>query len=288
MGLELDRRERHPLADLGAAAELGIHDDLAPPREALGPAVEGAVLHDGEIVRRLIVAAPIALVHRRPELAGARMEGEPHRVPEARRQEVLARAARLVTHDRRAPPVALTAEVARRSDRDVEPAVGTEGERARPVSAARWEVLDDDGGVVPAPCRRVVAEAPHAPGFGDVEPAVAEGETVGQVEVGGDGEDGVGAPVGVRVRERDDAPLARRRDEERPRGVERHEARRAEAAGELLDPEAGWQRDPRRLTGRRRDPEEQGEEQRAGQRPCHRAGRFSRNARTPSWKSWLR
>src|SRR2546430_9775068 len=25
----------------------------------------------------------------------------------------------------------------------------------------------DDGGVVPAPCRRVVAEAPHAPGFGD-------------------------------------------------------------------------------------------------------------------------
>jgi hypothetical protein len=112
VGLELDRRERHPPALLAARSEVRIHDDLAARREALGPAVEGAVRHRGEIVRRQIVAAPVALVHGRPELAGARVKGEAHRVAQAGGDEVLARAVCLEPHDGRAPPVALAAYVA--------------------------------------------------------------------------------------------------------------------------------------------------------------------------------
>src|ERR1700721_2465817 len=39
-----------------------------------GPAVESTVLHMGDVIRNQIVASPIALVHRTPELAGLWIE----------------------------------------------------------------------------------------------------------------------------------------------------------------------------------------------------------------------
>src|SRR2546429_4570855 len=56
----------------------------------------------------------VALVDRRPELAGLGVEGEANRVPEARREARFARAVGVVARDRRAAGVALRRSEERR------------------------------------------------------------------------------------------------------------------------------------------------------------------------------
>ena len=48
---------------------------------AVGPAIEAAILHGGEVVGHQVIAQPISLIHRCPQLVGDRVEGEPDRVP---------------------------------------------------------------------------------------------------------------------------------------------------------------------------------------------------------------
>src|SRR5213078_878098 len=105
--LDLDRRERHLPAPLVAPVRAAVGDGPAADREAVGPAVEAALLDLRDVVRRQVVAAPVALVDRRPELTRPRVKREADRISEARRETLLARAVGVVARDRRAARVAL-------------------------------------------------------------------------------------------------------------------------------------------------------------------------------------
>src|SRR5213593_3893643 len=117
-----DTRRRGSRGSPAGTARAGVGDDPATDRETLGPAVEGAFLDLCDVVGRQVVAAPVALVDRRPELAGAGVNREADRVPEARREAQLARAIGVVARDRGAARIALRADVERRAHGDVETA----------------------------------------------------------------------------------------------------------------------------------------------------------------------
>ena len=169
------------------------------------------------------------------------------------RERHAASAVELVAVDRGAAPVALLAVVARGPHRDVEAAIGSEGDGPRPVAAPGREVRDDDRRAAADPAGgRIVVEAQHPPGLGDVELAVEEREAVGEVEALHDRQDRVGPAVPIVVGEREDAARARHRDQERATRVQRHEAREPEVAREELDREAGREPDGREVRGRRR------------------------------------
>ena len=73
---KLDGGKRE-VATVARAAKLGIGRERAALRVAVGPAVVGALAHQGEKVRRSAAPAPIPLVHRGPQRAGLRVEREP-------------------------------------------------------------------------------------------------------------------------------------------------------------------------------------------------------------------
>ena len=100
LGRELREARLRVLADIG-----------------VGPAVEPALLHPDQIVGRQIVAEPVALLYKRPQLAGRRMKGERGRVPRAGGVGRLVRAVGIEALDRRLG-LWLDAEIAGRPDAD--------------------------------------------------------------------------------------------------------------------------------------------------------------------------
>ena len=116
-----------------------------------GPAVEAAFLDVGDVVGHQVVAQPVALVDRGPELAGLGMDRQADGVADARGEDPLVLAVGVEGQDVGTPLFALVvADVRPRADRNEQRlAVRRELEVARPVAAAAdllataGDVLDD-------------------------------------------------------------------------------------------------------------------------------------------------
>src|SRR6266566_9594042 len=104
---------------------------------ALRPAVVAAFLDDVDVLGRQIVPEIVAIVIPAPELAGRRVKGDPDGVPQSLREKVPTRSVGIETSDRGPERIALIANIARRTDRDVELAVGSEHDRPRRMAPAR-------------------------------------------------------------------------------------------------------------------------------------------------------
>ena len=103
-----------------------------------GPAVEAALLDARDVVGHEVVAQPVALVHRGPELAGLGCVARPTglRMPEAKTRSFLPSGSNARMRARRASRFVVV-DVRARADRDVQGlAVGRELQVARPVPAA--------------------------------------------------------------------------------------------------------------------------------------------------------
>src|SRR4030095_3850030 len=90
------------------------------------PEVEAGRRRTVELIRRYVLAQPVAPVVREPELPGHRVPGEADRVANARGKDFTARAIGIHPGDRRV--ALLIADVAGRTERHVELAVGSEGD----------------------------------------------------------------------------------------------------------------------------------------------------------------
>ncbi len=182
-----------------------------------GPAIEGAWLDMGGVVRRQVVAQHVALVHRAPDLAGGRLAGQARAVAEAGGIDVQAPAHGV--GDQHIGPVPVLApggpeavglvvgdglghrlvgqaliEVALGAHRDEQAlAVGREGKVARPVSAGGGAQLGDDH-LGRAPGLQVavaIGKADHPIGLGHIDPLRVgprrvEGDAERLVQVGGE------------------------------------------------------------------------------------------------------
>ena len=147
------------------------------------PAVEAA-LHDAvQLAGREVVAEQIAAVVGRVELAAVGLPVEADGVAQPRREDLALAAVGPEAQHRRAARVLLDADVAARADRDVQPAVGAEAHRARPVVAAAGQPGDDALERARDACarRRRSARARRV-GLADVEPAVVEVDAVRAVQ----------------------------------------------------------------------------------------------------------
>ena len=199
----------------------------------IGPAVERALLHAGEIVRHQIVAEPVALLHHGVEIAGVGIEGERRRIAHAGRVGGLVAAVGIEALDR-GLHLGLDADVAGGADADEQPA-GLRIDRELAVGVALTmpntpflvsifsPTSDGDGlrcsggtsaAFVSAGARAgahradPVRHLPDAVLVGDQHLAVAPGEAVGPVQALDVALDPVGLAVAVLVaQQRDVADL---------------------------------------------------------------------------------
>src|ERR1700744_240975 len=90
---------------------------------AIGPAIEGAVLDRGHVVRHEVAADLVALIDRGPERAARRLPAESVRVAQARGEDPVRAGRDLDLPDRGAAfrgLHAVLADIAVRTDRDIE------------------------------------------------------------------------------------------------------------------------------------------------------------------------
>src|SRR5205823_3739725 len=116
VGLHLDGRPGDAVAGAGLA-ELRIE---VAPVHAARPAEIVAVVDEVDRLAWLVIAKHVAAVVGRPEVAGAGLEDEADGVAQATRIDARVAAVRAQLEDRGAAVVLLDADVAARSNRDVE------------------------------------------------------------------------------------------------------------------------------------------------------------------------
>lgn len=173
------------------------------------PAVEAAFLDLVQLAGRKVVSEQVAVIVRRPETAvGA--PREPDRVAQPGRVDLLVRAIEIVARDRGPARIVLNAHVAARTDRDVEPLVRTDRDRARPVTTSGRESLDHGLDRTGHRARvRVEPHPAHRAGLRHVQPPLVHGQAVRKVQLLEQDPRSVGAavPVGVALQQ-DDPALA--------------------------------------------------------------------------------
>src|SRR3984885_14532864 len=104
---------------------------------AVGPAVEAAVLHRREIVRRKVIAEPVALVDAGPKLAGGGFEGQAYGIAQTGGVKAGILAVGIANGDGSAAGIALDIDVGFGADADEEMlTVGAEHQGAGGVAAA--------------------------------------------------------------------------------------------------------------------------------------------------------
>jgi hypothetical protein len=163
-----------------------------------------------QLVGRLIVAEPIAAIVREPQLAGLGMEVEPDGIAHTAGDDLRPPTGEVDPGDRRVQRPRRLADIARRADRHVEPAVRAEGdELPAVVLVGREGVAQDLGLRRPREVAGDVAESQDAAHLGDVQGAVAEGEPARQVEPARQHVDLIRAVIAVPVDHRVHLPSAR-------------------------------------------------------------------------------
>ena len=186
---------------------------------AVGPAVEAAGLHRGQIVGHQIATELVALVDDRPERSGARLEVDADRIAQARGEQTRRAVGRVDLQDRRAARLgvdAVLAVIAVRADRDEKrPAVRAGDESLGPV------VVDLAGGQCGHLGARVgnlrlagaVGKAKQGIGVGDVEVVADQRHAEGRRQPGQEDGSGLGdaVAIGVAQQQRCDRGLAPRR-----------------------------------------------------------------------------
>src|SRR5438445_9669759 len=195
-----------------------------------------------QLVGGQIVAQHVAAVVGEPQFLGARIPVESHRVSNAARERFVARAASLEPRDGRVARGIRIADVARRADGDVEPAVRAEPNELPAVVRFAGIAVGDDCGFGPrAELRFDIVEAQDAVHFGDIERAVAQGHAVRHTQARGERDDLRGFRVAVAHRV--DSAAGLRADEEHVVLAQRQRARVGNAVGEDADLEAGGKLD---------------------------------------------
>src|SRR6267143_4403831 len=116
--LDRDRRGLDVRAVSRSVLGIGFAGEIA-----LGPAVIAAVLDDVDVLRRKVIAQVVAVVIPAPKLARFRIERDADRVAQPLGKHVAARSMKVQLRHGGAQRVALVAEIARGTDREVELAV---------------------------------------------------------------------------------------------------------------------------------------------------------------------
>src|SRR5262249_48054980 len=128
---------REGRGDEGRVLRHAVVHSLTPI--TIGPAVEAALAHRGEVVGRRLVAEALALVDDGPEHAGARLPRQAHGVAQAGGEDAAAAGSEVELVDAGAARLrvhALVGDVGERADAGIEPAsVGARQKTARPVAA---------------------------------------------------------------------------------------------------------------------------------------------------------
>lgn len=229
--------------DLGfvAFAEIGVWTVVAI---GIGPAVKSAAFDLIQLAGWVVIAQKVSAVIGRKKLIRAGLPIEAHGVSESRGVDFAAAAVGLETHDRGSPGVFLFTGIAARTDVQVEPAVGSESKRPRPMISARRNPLNDsDGG---AGNRDLVGarfgerDPRDRPGFPDVERAVSKVEAVGLIETLDKNGLPVRSPIAVCVPEDlEQLTLARLTHDQASLRAESHHPSIRDVLGKELDVIAG-------------------------------------------------
>ena len=197
-----------------------------------------------QLVARHVVAHVVSAVVGEPQLAGLRMPVESDRVAHAAGEHFEPRAIGLHAEDRRVARIVLllVADIARSADRNVEQAVGSEGDELLPVMPVlRQLVVHHDRLARRLELRLDVVELHDAVDLADVERAVAECDAARLVQALRNRHDLIGPVVAVPIDNGVDrvagGPVAAA-DEDRAFAAEGHLAGVGDAGGKQLDLES--------------------------------------------------
>ena len=178
---------------------------------AVGPTIEGAVLHAGQVIRHQIGSQLVALIHHRPQRLRAGLEGEAVGIAQARGIEAMGAGGAVDFPDRGAPAFhrhAVFGDVAVGADAGIElAAVGTGGEALGPVMVDRpaRQFGKQRAGPVDAGLARLVGKAQHAVGVGDIEIAAHQHHAERRMQMVDEDVPFVGDAVAVGVTQQQDA-----------------------------------------------------------------------------------
>jgi hypothetical protein len=219
------RAGRNGCRDLGLVprAEVGVRHAIAVGER---PAVEPARHDPVQLVGREVVTEQVTAIVGRVQLVGARAPVEADRVAQAGRVQLLAAAVEAVADHGRAPGIFLDARVAARSHGYVEPAVGSDTHRTRPVVAAGRKAGDDARERAARRARLCVeADPPDGTRLRHPQPAIMDVEPMWTIESAQEDGAPVGFPIAVAVApEKRHLSLPRLTDEEVARRREAQEA----------------------------------------------------------------
>ncbi len=244
------------------------------------PAIEPALAHPRDVIGRQIVAEPVALVGRAPEIAGLRLDGEADAVAQAGGEAAPIAAAGIENENvgaailiaparaepmRRLPTTKLVrtfprhalCDVRGRADRDEHAlAVRREHDVARRMAAIGKTRNDLLRRAARLEVAAAIGKAQHRGGGGDIEKlrvgaGRVEGEAEGCVEIVGENRAACRRRRAVRRAQYADPIAAGLGDEDVAVGGDPNDARRVQPAREKLHGEAGWHFE--RGTGRCRD-----------------------------------
>ena len=196
-GVRLDRdRRRLDLRAVGGSV-LGIG---FARQVALRPAVIAAILDDVDVLGRQVVAEVVAVVVAAPQFARGRIERQADGVAQSFREDPAARAVTTELADRRAQRIALLAEIAGRTDGEIQLAVRSEQDRAGGVTTGGNPRDDGHRGASTG------IEPDHVALFGDVHRVRSERDSEWTMQAARDRLDRIRDAVVVRVRQLHDQP----------------------------------------------------------------------------------
>ena len=194
-----------------------------------------------QLVGGQLVAQHVAAVVGEPQFPGARIPVESHRVANAAREHLVPRPVALDAGDERVARGIRIADVARRADRHVQPAVRAEADELPAVVSFSGIAIGDDHGLRPRVEPRLdIVEAQNAVHFGDIKRSVLERHAVRYPEARGERDDLHGFRVAIA---HGVYPVGAGAAEEHVVLAQRERARIGNSVGEDADLEAGRELD---------------------------------------------